>query len=330
MARLQAHRAATSPTTRTPRARCCSTSASSPGTPSSASCSASTRRSCPRRVPSAEVYGDRRREFGGEVPVAGIAGDQQAALFGQACLRPGMAKNTYGTGSFVLLNTGTEAPEPREGLLTTVAWGLEAETDYALEAAVFVTGAAVQWLRDGLGMIDEAAETEALAAWLDSNDGVYFVPALDRARLAALGSLRARGDRRPDAREPAAPSSRARRSRRSPTRRSTPCAPRRRRAGERARAAAGRRRRGRQPLADAVPGRRARRAGDRARDLGDDGARRRLPRGHRDGAVGPRARSRGCGARRRATSPRWAPTSASRCSPTGARAVERSRGWAND
>jgi glycerol kinase len=89
-----------------------------------------------------------------------------------------MAKNTYGTGSFVLLNTGTEAPDPGEGLLTTVAWGLESETDYALEAAVFVTGAAVQWLRDELGIIDAAGETEALAKSLDSNDGVYFVPAL--------------------------------------------------------------------------------------------------------------------------------------------------------
>ena len=117
--------------------------------------------------------------FGGEVPVAGIAGDQQAALFGQACHAPGEAKNTYGTGSFVLLNTGSEAPEPREGLLTTVAWGLgDGPVDYALEAAVFVTGAAVQWLRDGLGIIADAAETEALAASLDSNDDVYFVPAL--------------------------------------------------------------------------------------------------------------------------------------------------------
>src|SRR5947207_13266371 len=89
-----------------------------------------------------------------------------------------MAKNTYGTGSFVLLNTGTEAPEPAEGLLTTVAWGLGGETDYALEASVFVTGAAVQWLRDGLGIIAEAGETEDLAASLDGNDGVYFVPAL--------------------------------------------------------------------------------------------------------------------------------------------------------
>jgi glycerol kinase len=131
----------------------------------------------PEPVPSSEVYGT-TSEFGGEVPVAGIAGDQQAALFGQACHSPGDAKNTYGTGSFVLLNTGTEAPQPGEGLLTTVAWGLGGEVDYALEAAVFVTGAAVQWLRDGLGIIGEAAETSAMAASLESNDGVYFVPAL--------------------------------------------------------------------------------------------------------------------------------------------------------
>src|SRR5215207_4536144 len=133
--------------------------------------------SLPEPVPSSEVYGTTSL-FGGEVPVAGIAGDQQAALFGQACQRPGEAKNTYGTGSFVLLNTGTDAPDPGEGLLTTVAWGLAGEVDYALEAAVFVTGAAVQWLRDGLGIITEAGETEALAASLTSNDDVYFVPAL--------------------------------------------------------------------------------------------------------------------------------------------------------
>jgi glycerol kinase len=131
----------------------------------------------PRPLPSAGAFGT-TTEFGGEVPVAGVAGDQQAALFGQACHRPGMAKNTYGTGSFVLLNTGTEAPTPPDGLLTTVAWGIGAEVDYALEASIFVTGAAVQWLRDGLGIIDAAAETEDLAASLDSNDGVYFVPAL--------------------------------------------------------------------------------------------------------------------------------------------------------
>jgi glycerol kinase len=131
----------------------------------------------PEPAPSAHVYGT-TSVFGGEVPVAGIACDQQAALFGQACTVPGMAKNTYGTGSFVLLNTGSDAPAPGDGLLTTVAWGLESGTSYALEAAVFVTGAAVQWLRDGLGIISEAAETEALAAALDSNEGVYFVPAL--------------------------------------------------------------------------------------------------------------------------------------------------------
>ncbi|HEY6653735.1 MAG TPA: glycerol kinase GlpK [Solirubrobacterales bacterium] len=134
-------------------------------------------RSLPEPVPSSQLYGT-TSVFGGDVPVAGIAGDQQAALFGQACQQPGETKNTYGTGSFVLLNTGTDAPEPGEGLLTTVAWGLGDQVDYALEAAVFVTGAAVQWLRDGLGIISEAAETEPLAASLDSNDDVYFVPAL--------------------------------------------------------------------------------------------------------------------------------------------------------
>ncbi len=131
----------------------------------------------PEPLPSAHVYGT-TAEFGGEVPVAGIAGDQQAALFGQACHRAGSAKNTYGTGSFVLLNAGGEAPQPSEGLLTTVACAPGEEAAYALEASIFVTGAAVQWLRDGLGIIGEAAESEALAASLDGNDGVYFVPAL--------------------------------------------------------------------------------------------------------------------------------------------------------
>jgi glycerol kinase len=134
----------------------------------------------PARLPepasSSEIYGT-TSEFGGEVPVAGIAGDQQAALFGQACHRPGMAKNTYGTGSFVLLHTGEEAPDPGEGLLATAAAAVSGRA-YALEAAIFVTGAAVQWLRDGLGIIAEAAESEALAVSLESNDGVYFVPAL--------------------------------------------------------------------------------------------------------------------------------------------------------
>jgi glycerol kinase len=131
----------------------------------------------PEPLPSSCVFAT-TGEFGGEVPVAGVAGDQQAALFGQACHQPGMAKNTYGTGSFVLLNSGTEPPPAPEGLLTTVAAGTGAEVPYALEAAIFVTGAAVQWLRDGLGIIEEAGESEALAGSLDSNDGVYFVPAL--------------------------------------------------------------------------------------------------------------------------------------------------------
>ncbi|HEY0317656.1 MAG TPA: glycerol kinase GlpK [Solirubrobacterales bacterium] len=131
----------------------------------------------PEPLSSSHVFGT-TSEFGGEVPVAGVAGDQQAALFGQACHSPGMAKNTYGTGSFVLLNTGAEAPSPPDGLVTTVAWGLGEEVAYALESSIFVTGAAVQWLRDGLGIIEQAAETEALAGSLDSNDGVYFVPAL--------------------------------------------------------------------------------------------------------------------------------------------------------
>jgi glycerol kinase len=131
----------------------------------------------PEPLPSSCVFGT-TSEFGGEVPVAGVAGDQQAALFGQACHQPGMAKNTYGTGSFVLLNSGPEPPPAPEGLLATVAAGTGEETPYALEAAIFVTGAAVQWLRDGLGIIEEAGETEALAASLDSNDSVYFVPAL--------------------------------------------------------------------------------------------------------------------------------------------------------
>jgi len=131
----------------------------------------------PEPLPSSHLFGT-TSEFGGEVPVAGIAGDQQAALFGQGCHRPGLAKNTYGTGSFVLLHTGDRVPEPPEGLLATVACGVGEKPAYALEASIFVTGAAVQWLRDGLGIIGEAGETEALAASLDSNDGVYFVPAL--------------------------------------------------------------------------------------------------------------------------------------------------------
>ncbi|HEY1118257.1 MAG TPA: glycerol kinase GlpK, partial [Acidimicrobiales bacterium] len=115
------------------------------------------------------------------IPISGVAGDQQAALFGQACFEPGMTKNTYGTGSFVLMNVGQQCPEPVEGLLTTVAWSLgavdAASTSYALEGAIFVTGAAVQWLRDGLEVIDEAADVGPLAESVPDTGGVMLVPA---------------------------------------------------------------------------------------------------------------------------------------------------------
>jgi glycerol kinase len=117
------------------------------------------------------------RHFGAPVPIAGIAGDQQAALFGQTCFAAGEAKNTYGTGCFLLVNTGARAASASGGLLTTVAWDIGAGVRYALEGSAFITGAAVQWLRDGLGIIATAAETEALAASLSGNDNVYLVPA---------------------------------------------------------------------------------------------------------------------------------------------------------
>jgi glycerol kinase len=134
----------------------------------------------PEVKPSSYVYGNTDAEvFGAEVPVAGVAGDQQAALFGEVAFEKGLTKNTYGTGSFALMNTGTEPIKSRNDLLTTIAWGLGDEpVEYALEGAIFITGAAVQWLRDGLGIIETAAETEELAQSVDSNDDVYFVPAL--------------------------------------------------------------------------------------------------------------------------------------------------------
>jgi glycerol kinase len=116
--------------------------------------------------------------FGKSLPITGVAGDQQAALFGQGCWGAGQAKNTYGTGAFLLLNTGTKLPRPGEGLLTTVACDEKGGAAYALEASIFVAGAAIQWLRDGLGVLYNASESERLARSLDSNDGVYFVPAL--------------------------------------------------------------------------------------------------------------------------------------------------------
>jgi glycerol kinase len=115
--------------------------------------------------------------LGAPIPIAGMAGDQQAALFGQRCVTPGKVKNTYGTGCFMLMHTGERVPESRHNLLATVAWQLGDRTEYALEGSVFIAGAAVQWLRDGLGLIASAAEIEALAASVADTDGVYFVPA---------------------------------------------------------------------------------------------------------------------------------------------------------
>jgi glycerol kinase len=133
----------------------------------------------PRAMPSSQVYGETAAGLLGDarVPVAGIAGDQQSALFGQACYEAGMAKNTYGTGSFILLNTGDRPIPSEKGLITTVAWGLGGKITYAMEGSVFITGAAVQWLRDGLRLIKTAGESEALAKSVPDNGGVYFVPA---------------------------------------------------------------------------------------------------------------------------------------------------------
>ena len=182
-------------------------------------------RALPRVCPSAGVLAETRPQalHGHSAPVSGVAGDQQAALFGQGCVEAGMGKSTYGTGSFLLLNTGATAPEPVHGLLATIAWeigqrpargsapgqspvGHQPSPDrslaYALEAAIFVTGAGVQWLRDALGVIERAEDTETLAASLTGNDGVYFVPALTglgsphwdpRARGTIVGLTRGSG-----------------------------------------------------------------------------------------------------------------------------------------
>lgn len=128
---------------------------------------------------SSEVYANtiNYHFFGNEVPIAGIAGDQQAALFGQACFEKGMAKNTYGTGCFMLMNTGEEGVVSDHGLLTTLAWGIDGKVEYALEGSIFVAGSAIQWLRDGLKVLDTAPESEQYATSVESTDGVYMVPA---------------------------------------------------------------------------------------------------------------------------------------------------------
>lgn len=133
----------------------------------------------PEVKPSSEIYAKTvsYHFFGQEIPIAGAAGDQQAALFGQACFEDGMAKNTYGTGCFMLMNTGNKAVKSEHGLLTTIAWGLDGNVEYALEGSIFVAGSAIQWLRDGLRMIKDAKDTEAYAERVPSTDGVYVVPA---------------------------------------------------------------------------------------------------------------------------------------------------------
>jgi glycerol kinase len=131
---------------------------------------------------SSEVYGETNK-FGGVIPIAGIAGDQQAALFGQVCTRPGMIKNTYGTGCFMLMHTGDKPIVSKNNLLATVAWRLGDRTEYALEGSIFIAGAVVQWLRDGLGIIQSSGDIEALAAQVPDNGGVHLVPA-----FAGLGA----------------------------------------------------------------------------------------------------------------------------------------------
>lgn len=133
----------------------------------------------PEVKPSSEVYAHTidYHFFGKSIPIAGVAGDQQAALFGQACFEEGMAKNTYGTGCFMLMNTGEKAVRSNHGLLTTIAWGLNGKVEYALEGSIFVAGSAIQWLRDGLRMLKDAKDSEAYATKVDSTDGVYLVPA---------------------------------------------------------------------------------------------------------------------------------------------------------
>jgi len=133
----------------------------------------------PEVRPSSEIYANTidYHFFGHQVPIAGVAGDQQAALFGQACYQEGMAKNTYGTGCFMLMNTGEKAVKSENGLLTTIAWGLDGKVEYALEGSIFVAGSAIQWLRDGLRMFKEAKESEVYAARVSSAEGVYMVPA---------------------------------------------------------------------------------------------------------------------------------------------------------
>lgn len=138
---------------------------------------------------SSEIYAHTKdyHFFGQEVPISGIAGDQQAALFGQACFERGDVKNTYGTGGFMLMNTGEEPVKSESGLLTTIAYGLDGKVNYALEGSIFVSGSAIQWLRDGLRIINSAPQSENYATRVDSTDNVYFITGICRIRYTLLG-----------------------------------------------------------------------------------------------------------------------------------------------
>lgn len=138
----------------------------------------------PKVRPSSEIYGHSIKTlFGAEIPIGGMAGDQQAALFGQGCHQPGMAKNTYGTGCFMLMNTGEKMIHSKAGLLTTIAWGIDGKVEYALEGSVFIAGAAIQWLRDEMKILDSAPDSEYFTSKVSDNGGVYVVPA-----FAGLGA----------------------------------------------------------------------------------------------------------------------------------------------
>ncbi len=273
----------------------------------------------PRVAEAGEVVGRTRCAGLPEgIPIAGLAGDQQAALFGQACHRPGLAKNTYGTGCFLLMNTGERPSASRNRLLTTVAWRREEGAHYALEGSVFVGGAAVQWLRDGLGIIESRRGRGPARGERARRGRRLLRPGPGRPGVPVLGSARAGHDRRAHARlHPGPPRPRHPRGHRLPER----GAARGDDGGLRHRAhgAARRRRRHGQRPPHADPGRPPRRAGRAAARHGDDGAGRGLPRGPGGGLLGGRGGDRrALGARprlRAAHSPRRAPTRASRVAP---------------
>lgn len=168
---------------------------------------------------SSEVYGHTKTTiFAHKVPISGIAGDQQAALFGQMCTEPGMVKNTYGTGCFLLMNSGEKPILSKNNLITTIAWKIGDKVNYALEGSIFVGGSVVQWLRDGLHVINSSSEVEALASQVPDTGGVYFVPAL--TGLGAPGGTSTRAVRSSaSAAAPRRHTSPVRRSKASPTKR---------------------------------------------------------------------------------------------------------------